>query len=98
MFKVNSRNTKTKCETYFTHCSSVSIVNFEQVNADWVSFSENLQTHQMDDPKGNQSRCQKNPIKVGPLEIMIILREKEILMLNSLSLHIPDCYTSTILI
>ena len=23
--------------TYFTHCSSLSIVNFEQVNAGWVS-------------------------------------------------------------
>ena len=49
MFKVNNRNTKTRCKiseansvilvsllltlTYFTPCSSVSIVNFEQVNA-----------------------------------------------------------------
>ena len=30
MFKVNNRN------TIFTTCSSVSFVNFEQVNADWV--------------------------------------------------------------
>ena len=45
MFKVNKRNTKTRCEI----CSkltiktperhySVSIVNFEQVNADWMSM------------------------------------------------------------
>ena len=41
MFKVNNRNTRTRCEicskltnfTYFTPCSSVSIVNFEQVKA-----------------------------------------------------------------
>ena len=32
MFKVNSKDTR----TYFTPCSSVSIVNFEQVNAGWV--------------------------------------------------------------
>ena len=49
MFKVNNRNTRTRCEicskltikttergTYSTPCSSVSIVNFEQINADWV--------------------------------------------------------------
>ena len=47
MFKVNNRNTRIKCEIwskliikipercYFTPCSSVSIVNFEQVNAGW---------------------------------------------------------------
>ena len=35
MFKVNN-----KPRTYFTPCSSVSIVNFEQANADWcVGFS-----------------------------------------------------------
>ena len=42
MFKVNNINTRTRCEicskltirTYFTPCSSVSIVNFEQVNTD----------------------------------------------------------------
>ena len=26
--------------TYFTPCSSVSIVNFEQVNASWVSYAK----------------------------------------------------------
>ena len=49
MFKVYNRNTRTKCEicsmltiktsgalTYFTLFSSVSIVNFEQINAGWV--------------------------------------------------------------
>ena len=47
MCKVNNRNTGTRCETwskltiktperrYFTHCSSVFIVDFEQVNAGW---------------------------------------------------------------
>ena len=44
MFDVNNRNTRTRCETCskFTikiperrHCSTVSIVNFEQVNAGW---------------------------------------------------------------
>ena len=33
MFNVNIRNTRTGCEI----CSSVSIVNFEQVNVDWVA-------------------------------------------------------------
>ena len=50
LLKVNNRNTRTRCEicmplasfwsrfwTCFTHCSSVSIVNFEHVIADWVS-------------------------------------------------------------
>ena len=32
MFKVNNTDNRT---TYFTPCSSVSIVNFEQVNAGW---------------------------------------------------------------
>ena len=47
MFKVNDKDTKTTpiasfwcfyCElgTYFTPCSSVSIVNFEHVTAGWV--------------------------------------------------------------
>ena len=35
MFKVNNINSRTKCETYFTPCSSASIVNFDQVNAGW---------------------------------------------------------------
>ena len=44
MPKVNNRNTTASCEissklTYFTTCSSVSIVNFEQVNASWVVFA-----------------------------------------------------------
>ena len=51
MFKVNNKNTRTRCEicskltiktpwTCFTpcSCSSVSIVNFEKVNADWNWF------------------------------------------------------------
>ena len=42
MFKVNNRNTRTRCAicskltTYSTTCSTVSIVNFEQVNTGWV--------------------------------------------------------------
>ena len=35
MFKVNNKDTRTTT-TYFTPCSSVSIVKFEQVNAGWV--------------------------------------------------------------
>ena len=36
MFKVNHRNSRTRCENVQTPCSSVSIVNFEQVNAGWI--------------------------------------------------------------
>ena len=46
LLQVNNRNTRPRCEIcskltikappYFTPCSSVSIVNFEHVNADWV--------------------------------------------------------------
>ena len=38
MFKVNNRNTRTRCKiwTYFTPCCSVSIVNFGQANAGWA--------------------------------------------------------------
>ena len=40
LLKVKNRNTR----TYFTSCSSVSIVNFEQVNADWgLSFKQHRQ-------------------------------------------------------
>ena len=45
LLKVNNRNTRIRFEicskltiktlTYFTSCSSVSFVNFEQVNAGW---------------------------------------------------------------
>ena len=37
LLKVNNRNSKTRCKlwTYFTPCSSVSIVNFEHVIAGW---------------------------------------------------------------
>ena len=34
MFKINNKDNRTR--PYFTPCSSVSIVNFEHVNADWV--------------------------------------------------------------
>ena len=41
MFKVDNRNTKTKCLycwlcIYFTPYCSISIANFEQVNVSWV--------------------------------------------------------------
>ena len=47
MFKISNRNTRTRCETWsklaiktperrcFAPCSSVFILNFEQVNASW---------------------------------------------------------------
>ena len=48
MFKVNNRNTRTRCEIYSKlpiktperRPSSVSIVNFEHVIADWGGFKE----------------------------------------------------------
>ena len=39
MFKVNNRNTRANCEI----CSKL-IVNFEQVNADWVNFPISTKT------------------------------------------------------
>ena len=42
MFKVNNKDTKTTSMAYFTPCSDVSIVNFEQVNADWVRTQSNI--------------------------------------------------------
>ena len=39
MFKVDNKDTRMapmEYDAYFTSCSSVSIVNFEQVNAGWV--------------------------------------------------------------
>ena len=42
MFKVNNKDTKTTP----TPCSSVSIVNFEHVNASWViSGTNKIPTH-----------------------------------------------------
>ena len=38
MFKVNKKDTR----TYFTPCSSVSIVNFEQVIAGWGVILSNV--------------------------------------------------------
>ena len=37
MFKVNNKDTRTTSTTDFTYCSSVSIADFEQVNASWVN-------------------------------------------------------------
>ena len=46
MFKINNKDTRMTIVpvslllslTYFTPCSNVSIVNFKQVNGDWVLF------------------------------------------------------------
>ena len=38
MFKINNKDNRTR--SYFTPCSSVSIVNFEHVNADWVNYTK----------------------------------------------------------
>ena len=43
MLKVNNKDTRTMplaYKTYLTPCSSVSIVNFEQVNAGWESVKK----------------------------------------------------------
>ena len=48
LLKVDNRNNRTRCEicskltpcsklTYFTPCSGISTVNFEQVNSGWVA-------------------------------------------------------------
>ena len=36
MLKVNNKDTRTTPMVYFTHCSIVSIVNFEYIIAGWV--------------------------------------------------------------
>ena len=36
LFQVSNRNTRKRCGTYFTPFSSVSIVDFEQVNVSWA--------------------------------------------------------------
>ena len=42
MFKVNNKDTRTTLYwPYFTLCSSVSIVNFEHVNAGWDANKKN---------------------------------------------------------
>ena len=75
MFKVNNRNTRTRCEIYskltiktrvtyikyFAPCFSVSIVNFEQVNAGWgvkavenaVTYLANWVSHRLRKTSGN---------------------------------------------
>ena len=40
MFKVNNKDNRTTPLTYFTACSSVSIVNLEHVIAGWESRNE----------------------------------------------------------
>ena len=36
MFKINNKNNRATFLTYFTPSSSVSIVDFEQVNVSWA--------------------------------------------------------------
>ena len=36
LLKVNNINTRTRCEIYFTPCSSVSIFNFEHAIVGWA--------------------------------------------------------------
>ena len=54
MFKVNNKDTRATsmtscwclyCWIYFAHCSSVSIVDFEQVNVAWVIFLKKVFTY-----------------------------------------------------
>ena len=40
MFKVNNIDTRTTPMPYFTPWSGVSIINFEQKNASWVTTNE----------------------------------------------------------
>ena len=48
--------------TYFTPYSSVSIVNFEQVNADWVTFQKVLNTLLVSEAKQNET---KNRVEIN---------------------------------
>ena len=36
MFKINNEDTRATPMAYYTPCSSISIINFEQVNAVWI--------------------------------------------------------------
>ena len=38
MFKVNNRNNRTRYRNMFTPCYSVSVANFDLVNAAWKKF------------------------------------------------------------
>ena len=42
MFKVNNKNTKTTSNDIFHTFSSVSIVDFEQLNVSWVCYKSHL--------------------------------------------------------
>ena len=85
MFKVDNKDTKTTltmamasfwclhCQlgTYFTPCSNVFIVNFEQVNAHWVEpFFDLL-------PKVNSTSMGK----ICFLQVNLIVKQDVILML-----------------
>ena len=59
MFKVNYRNTRTRCKigskltfNNFTPYSSVSIVNLEQLNAGWVTIRNLWYSNNMAVAKG----------------------------------------------
>ena len=45
MFKVNNKNTRKTSVKYFTPFSSVSVVDFEQVNVSWGSSSRGFLFH-----------------------------------------------------
>ena len=44
MFKINNEDTRTTSMTYFTYCSDVLIVGFEQANANWALSKEETPT------------------------------------------------------
>ena len=44
MFKVNNKETRATSMTS-KPCSSVSVINFEKVNADWGRFDVAMTTH-----------------------------------------------------
>ena len=48
MFKVNNRSTRTRCEICSKLTIKTPIVNFEQVNADWVCKLNYLTTRFME--------------------------------------------------
>ena len=67
MFKVNNKDTRTT-----PLCSSGSIVNFEQVNADWLSLLLNLNMLKLSTHPKNA--CSKSALKMqdhGPVSLFL---------------------------
>ena len=78
LFKVNNKNTRTRCEKknkVVTHCSSVSIVNFEQVNSGCV-LNPNIKdkTHQNSFPGNYKNSILNEYFLWGDTEV----KQKEI--------------------